>query len=82
MLIAHVQKIVGSDSFSVDEDYFWSVPLSETNNVYSDPRALTVGQVSESWSNIESIIADDRIISYGLIWFADVLRAIGKETNG
>ncbi|MGF6883088.1 hypothetical protein ABIA39_002029 [Nocardia sp. GAS34] len=82
VLVAHARQLQDGDAFSFDSDYFWSVPVSEMNNIYSGPPNLTIGQVSESWSNLESMIGEDRVVSYGLIWLADVLRAIGKELSG
>ncbi|MFI6309890.1 hypothetical protein ACIBEK_07125 [Nocardia fusca] len=82
VLIPYVRDRSDSDSFSIDEDFFWSVPIAEMNDVYSDPPALTVGQISESWSNIEVMLADNGIVSYGLIWIADILRAIGNASVG
>ncbi|MFI6999056.1 hypothetical protein [Nocardia sp. NPDC050175] len=82
VLIDHVRRMSPDGNVSINDDYFWSVPVAEMNNVYSDPPGLTVGQISESWSNVAAMIANEDIVSYGLIWLADVLRAIGKETNG
>jgi hypothetical protein len=47
ILISHVRNRSDGDRFPIEEDFFWSVPVAEMNNVYSDPPALTVGQISE-----------------------------------
>jgi hypothetical protein len=82
MLISHALNRSDGDRFPIEEDFFWSVPVAEMNNVYSDPPALTVGQISESWGNMEAMLADNSPVSYGLIWLADILRAVGKTSAG
>ncbi|MCU1644952.1 MAG: hypothetical protein JWN03_5227 [Nocardia sp.] len=82
VLIAHTKSRSVGETVSIGDDYFWSVPIAEMNAVSEDPPSLTIGQISESWSNIETMLADDYVISYGLVWFADVLRAIAKGVNG
>ena len=41
---------------------------------------MGIGQVSESLEDLESIVADPELaISYGLVWLADVMRAVGHS---
>jgi hypothetical protein len=48
--------------------------------VTREPNPLTIGQLSESFENIESIASDpEAAISFGLVWLADVLRAVGHQ---
>ncbi|MEV0111589.1 hypothetical protein AB0H42_35490 [Nocardia sp. NPDC050799] len=89
VLIAHARDISASESFSVPNDLFWSIPVEDmtipvagAGDVYEHQPELTIGQVAETWNNIESMIDDESIISYGLIWFADILRAIGNASTG
>ena len=44
---------------------------------------FTIGQVSESWENLRGMLEDrSKALGYGLVWLADVLRAIGDEEVG
>jgi predicted secreted Zn-dependent protease len=58
------------------------VPVAEMNYVYPNPPTPAMGQVAESWSSIQAMLADDGVVSYGLIWLADILRAIVKASVG
>ncbi|WP_213453180.1 hypothetical protein [Rhizomonospora bruguierae] len=82
LLVAHVVKGAATD-LPVSKDYFWSIPSSERYDVYNEPSELTIGQVSESWANLQGMLEDDsKTLGYGLVWLADVLRAIGDEAVG
>ena len=76
-LLDHVAAIEGTE-IQLDQDFFWAIPPSELYNVYSPPQALTVGQLSESWANLQALVQDDESVNaYSLVWLADILRAIG-----
>lgn len=79
LLIGYVESTAGP-SLVVHGDPFWAIPQESRYDVYSEPRELTIGSVSESWSSLKDMIDhEDRVVGYGLIWLADVLRAIGDE---
>lgn len=79
ILIAHLSETHG-ETVSVETDYFWSVPKDDLGNVYESPPQLTIGQVTESLDNLREIVADPAsVISYGLVWLGDVLKAVGYE---
>ena len=78
LLLRHVEESAGS-TVELDKDMFWSVPSPELYNVYDTPE-LTVGQLSESWASLKAMgDGESPSLSYGLVWLADVLRAIGQE---
>jgi hypothetical protein len=82
LLIDHVEKGQGGQ-LPVSRDYFWSIPAPERYDVYNQPGELTVGQVSEAWDNLHEMLEDpSKVIGYGLVWLADVLRALGDEAVG
>lgn len=82
LLVAHVATD-GATDLPVSRDYFWSIPSPERYDVYNEPSQLTIGQVSESWANLRGMLEDDsKALGYGLVWLADVLRAIGDEAVG
>ncbi|MEO6086701.1 MAG: hypothetical protein ABIQ18_26665 [Umezawaea sp.] len=81
LLIAHVERHGGS--VTVEHDYFWSVPLESAYDVDAEPADLTIGQVTESWEHVRTMLDDEsRTVGYGLVWLADVLRAVGHGTTG
>ncbi|MFG1795892.1 hypothetical protein [Nocardia sp. NPDC049149] len=76
----HVEATAGTGSAALDQDYFWSIPAEELYDVYDVPVNMTIGQLSESWQHLRDSIADpDRVLTYDLVWLADVLRAIGQS---
>ncbi|MEE1931287.1 hypothetical protein V1J52_24465 [Streptomyces sp. TRM 70351] len=80
LALRHIEASVGS-TVALERDYFWSVPGDELYDVPNEPRTITIGQLSESWQHLEDLLADpDRAVSYHLVWLADVLRAIGRDT--
>lgn len=82
LLIAQVAA-GGEADLPIPQNYFWSIPSPERYDVYNEPDSLTIGQVSESWANLRGMLEDDsKTLGYGLVWLADVLRAIGDEAVG
>jgi hypothetical protein len=72
-----------SSELAVSRDHFWSIPSPARYDVYTEPGQLTIGQVSESWADLLGMLEDDsKALGYGLVWLADVLRAIGDEAIG
>lgn len=68
----------------LDHDFFWSVPPELTYDVYTQPQSdqLTIGQLSESWSNLARLNeADGDVPAYALVWLADVLKALAHQTR-
>ncbi|MEU4208661.1 hypothetical protein AB0F13_01435 [Streptomyces sp. NPDC026206] len=81
-VLQHVEASAGR-TVTLDEEYFWSVPGDELYDVLNEPETLTIGQLSESWQHLEDLLAhQDRALGYHLVWLADVIRAIGRNTPG
>ncbi|MFJ4253529.1 hypothetical protein [Microbacterium sp. NPDC090003] len=79
VLLAHLEQLEGGE-VALREDYFWSIPDEAVYDVRSKPDTLTIGQLSESLANVDSIIAEPgSAVSYGLVWLGDILRAIGHQ---
>jgi hypothetical protein len=61
-------------------DYYWHVGHDEQYDMTRQPAADLIGQISEDWRFLESMVADgDHMLSYGLVWIASVMRAIGES---
>jgi hypothetical protein len=79
MLLRHLEEIEGPE-LRLEKDYFWSIPEEQLYDVYSEPTSFTIGQLSESVSNLEALAEDpEQTISYGLVWLGDVIRAVGQS---
>ncbi|MEU1824141.1 hypothetical protein ABZ502_17145 [Streptomyces abikoensis] len=80
--LRHVEASAGH-TVALGNDYFWSVPDDELYDVLNEPKALTIGQLSESWQHLEDLLAhQDGVLGYHLVWLADIIRAIGQDTAG
>jgi len=81
LLLEHLDD-VAKGTCELDVDMFWSIPKEDLYNVYAEPEEFTIGQVSESWEFLGRLLADpDHMVGYGLVWLADVLRAIGLDAR-
>ena len=82
LLVRHVTD--GSEGdLATSKDYFWSIPPSARYDLYNEPSEFTVGQVSEAWHNLQELLVDEsKVLGYGFVWLADVLRALGDEAVG
>lgn len=68
----------------LDNDFFWSLPPELTYDVYiqPEPDQLTVGQLSEAWSNLARLNeAGGEVPPYAFVWLADVLKALGHQNR-
>lgn len=74
-LISHLEQTKGL-SLTLHEDYFFSMPFPESYDVTSGPPAPTIGQLTESWANVQR--RQDDTISFELVWLADVLKTLGR----
>jgi hypothetical protein len=80
VLLDHLQTVEG-DVVAIPDRMFWTVPADARYEVYEQPTDLTIGQVSESLEHLSSVTKiEEDALSYGLVWLADVLRAIGERT--
>lgn len=72
----------GEQVLEITKEAFWSVPPDQAYEIYSEPRDLTIGMLSESWGHLEDMLSDpDRVVGYGFVWLAEVLRVIGDEAR-
>ncbi len=78
LLLSHLEDVEGP-VVSLDRDMFWVIPAEQRNNVYVEPTDFTVGQLTESFENLDRIVdGSSPATSYALVWLADLLRASGE----
>ncbi len=64
-----------------DEDYYWAITEEELYNPMQKPNELTIGQLSEDWDNMESILHKKRDpISYDFVKMSSLMQIIGLKT--
>ncbi len=78
-LLDRLSRLKGK-SIEVENDYFWSIVRDERFDVSKTPTNLTIGQISECWSNLELMLDEpEREITFGLVWLGEIFRSIGDE---
>lgn len=81
-LLQHVEES-GQKEIEIAEDFYWDVPAEQRYAPYEEPKGLTVGQLSDEWSEVSQMVNGDReCVSYGLVWLAAVLRRVGERAAG
>lgn len=77
-LFTHLEQ-TGHSAIEIDEDYYWDVPAVRRYNPYEKPEELTLGQLSDQWSDLKKILAGEKnVLNYDLVWLAAILRRIGE----
>lgn len=79
LLLDHLERSTGP-AVTVESDYFWSIDSAERKDAYVEPSELTIGQVSECWSNLQRVAADpESALHYHLVWLGQILESLGGE---
>ena len=79
LLLSKIQMQQGMNII-LDNDYYWNIPQEELYNPYSEPKNLTLGQLSDDLKEIERLlICEDDAISYDLNRVACILKAISDN---
>ncbi|GAA3840682.1 hypothetical protein GCM10022226_73960 [Sphaerisporangium flaviroseum] len=82
LLMRHVAAKNADGWIVIRNDAFWSVPVTSQSDVYSEPPELTIGTVSDAWRSLEAMVDDEgKVVGYGFVWLAEVIRAIGAESE-
>jgi len=67
--------------FEISEDYYWSIEKDEVYDPRKDPKALTMGQLSDDWNELRDILNDESPpIGYALVWLSAILRIVGEKS--
>jgi len=81
-LLRHLDES-GQKEFEIDEDFYWDVPADKRYSPYDEPKELTIGQLSDDWSEVALMTHGSReTVAYGLVWLAAVLRRVGEKAIG
>lgn len=75
-------EALGHSRVEIREDYYWEVDRAQRHNLDVEPENLTVGQLSEDWSNLEEMLRDEaRRVTCGLARLGSILREIGESIS-
>jgi hypothetical protein len=81
-LLRHVEEN-GQKDLEIEEDFYWEIPAEKRYAPYDEPTGLTMGQLSDDWSEVMRMVNGEReVIGYGLVWLASVLRRVGERVVG
>src|SRR5688572_16223825 len=75
-LITHLEHTRGG-SVTLREDYFYSLPFPEIYDVTKGPPSPTIGQLTESWTNLQRTQDIDSTVTFELTWLGDLLKVLG-----
>jgi hypothetical protein len=79
ILIRHLRAIHGQ-SVELEDDEFWQVPLDRMYDLARLPEDLDVGRLADSLEWLTLVVAEpEKSLAFHLVYFADVLRAIGQS---
>ncbi|GAA3313963.1 hypothetical protein [Arthrobacter ramosus] len=78
VLLRHLEEVHGPE-VRLEKEYFWSIPEERLYDVYTEPSSFSIGQLTECIANLQGVTANpEEAVSYGLVWIADLLRAVGQ----
>jgi len=79
-LFAHLEE-TGRLEIEIIEDYYWMISQEEVYDPGKDPADITVGQLTDDWSELRAILEGERPpIGHGLVWLAAILRIVGEKS--
>jgi hypothetical protein len=78
-LFSHLQR-QGVTRVEVEQDYYWNIPSTELYDPLTDPHDLDLGQLTDDWERLKSIVdGSSPPVGYALVWAAALLRNIGES---
>jgi hypothetical protein len=57
------QAVIGQGSIDLPGDFYCDVPAEALYDPYSEPRQLNLGQLSEDWEKLLSLVSGERLRS-------------------
>jgi hypothetical protein len=61
------------------QDYYWWISKEDLYDPINEPKDMSVGQLSDDWSELQKILESQNVVGYSLVWLSAILRAIGEE---
>jgi len=81
VLAEHLEE-TGQASVEIPWDFYWEVSREERYDPYSEPKQLSLGQLSDDWNELLKI-RDGEMPSVGhaLVWLSSILRSVGEAAK-
>ena len=71
----------GRSEFEISEDYYWFIEEDEVYDPLKEPKALTMGQLSDDWNELSDILkGESPPIGYAFVWLSAILRIVGEKS--
>ena len=78
LMLNHIEEVYGQ-TVELPVDYYWDIPDDKLYDINAEPQELNVGQLSEDWGFLMKMGEDSADpLTYGSVWIANILRAIGN----
>jgi hypothetical protein len=80
-LIDHLEG-TGQNLTELPWDFYWEIAKEDLYEPYSEPKQLSIGQLSDDWDELLKI-ANGRMppVGYALVWLSSILRAVGESAK-
>ena len=79
-LLLHDLQQQGYQTIQIEDDYYWEIPKEGLYDPYTNPKDLTMGQLTHDWERLRRILqGSSEPLAYGLVWLSSLLRAIGQK---
>jgi hypothetical protein len=80
-LVDHLDE-TGQASVELPWDFYWDLSAEELYDPYSDPKDLSLGQLSDDWNRLLQISNGEMpAVGYALVWLSSILRAVGQTAK-
>jgi hypothetical protein len=80
-LVDHLDE-TGQASVELLWDFYWDLSAEELYDPYSDPKDLSLDQLSDDWNRLIQISNGEMpAVGYALVWLSSILRAVGQAAR-
>lgn len=81
-LLSHLERS-GHATVDLDQDYYWSITPEQRYDPYSEPKQLSIGQLTDDWAEVNAVAQGEKEpVGFALVWLASILRAVGEKHVG
>ena len=80
LLLKKLKDSKGNE-IELNNDYYWDISMEEIYNPYTEPKNISLGQLSDDLDEIKRLLHSDDAIAYDLKRFANILKALGIENQ-
>lgn len=78
LLLGKLKEAKG-DEIAIESDYYWDVANGELYNPYSEPKSLSLGQLSQEIDEIQNALKKGHLIAYDLKKVSSIIKVLGLE---